>query len=188
MKLPHNVHCKERFAIFPSPVGMSPGREKFNYSRPGRVWSVTSRLGTGNGKLFLQCRSFIKVLSNHVSIMEFSVFIIATVTRLNSISATRALNLVYKSCKYPWYTVLNKVSYGTLSLTYFNSIYHYVSQIPRTLNCKQLHTRPNSTESSHIGAVSLSLVYGFYHLPRRTAKSGPHRSSLPLSLYYHLPG
>ncbi len=24
-----------------------PGREKLNYSRPGRVWSVTSRLGTG---------------------------------------------------------------------------------------------------------------------------------------------
>jgi hypothetical protein len=23
-----------------------PGREKFNYSRPGRVWQVTSRLGT----------------------------------------------------------------------------------------------------------------------------------------------
>jgi hypothetical protein len=24
-----------------------PGREQFKYSRPGRVWSVTSRLGTG---------------------------------------------------------------------------------------------------------------------------------------------
>jgi hypothetical protein len=23
-----------------------PGREKFNYSRPGKIWSVTSRLGT----------------------------------------------------------------------------------------------------------------------------------------------
>jgi hypothetical protein len=33
--------------VFPSPAGMSvPGREKLNYSPPGRVWLVTSRLGT----------------------------------------------------------------------------------------------------------------------------------------------
>ena len=46
------VHCKKELAIFPSPAGMSLtklslGRKKLNYSRPGRVWSVTSRLGTG---------------------------------------------------------------------------------------------------------------------------------------------
>ncbi len=29
-----------------------PGREKFNYSRPGRVWPVTSRLGTGKWQTF----------------------------------------------------------------------------------------------------------------------------------------
>ncbi len=29
-----------------------PGREKFNYSRPGRVWSVTPRLGTGKSITF----------------------------------------------------------------------------------------------------------------------------------------
>ncbi len=32
-----------------------PGRELLNYSRPGRVWSVTSRLGTGKPTIFLQC-------------------------------------------------------------------------------------------------------------------------------------
>ncbi len=33
-----------------------PGREYFNYSRPGRVWSVISRLETGNPlTFFLQC-------------------------------------------------------------------------------------------------------------------------------------
>ncbi len=29
-----------------------PGREYFNYSRPGRVWLVTSRLGTGKSLTF----------------------------------------------------------------------------------------------------------------------------------------
>jgi hypothetical protein len=34
-----------------------PGQEKLNYSRPGRVWSVTSRLGTGKPlTFFLQCK------------------------------------------------------------------------------------------------------------------------------------
>jgi hypothetical protein len=46
------VHCKKELAIFPSPAGMSLtklslGGKKLNFSRPGRVWSVTSRLGTG---------------------------------------------------------------------------------------------------------------------------------------------
>jgi hypothetical protein len=49
-------HCKKELAIFPSPAGMSLtklslGGKKLNYSRPGRVWSVTSRrLGTENGQ------------------------------------------------------------------------------------------------------------------------------------------
>ncbi len=39
-----------------------PGREKFNYSRPMRVWSVTSRLGTGKSQtFFLQCTRQTKV-------------------------------------------------------------------------------------------------------------------------------
>ncbi len=46
------THCKKELAIFPSPAGMSLTKlslagKKLNYSRPGRVWSVTSRLGTG---------------------------------------------------------------------------------------------------------------------------------------------
>jgi hypothetical protein len=46
------LHCKKELAIFPSPAGMSLtklslGGKKLNYSRPGRVWSVTSRLGMG---------------------------------------------------------------------------------------------------------------------------------------------
>ncbi len=46
------IHCKKELAIFPSPAGMSLTKlslagKKLNYSRPGRVWSVTSRLGTG---------------------------------------------------------------------------------------------------------------------------------------------
>ncbi len=46
----NRIHCKKRLAVFPSPAGMSltlPGAEKFNYSPPGRVWLVTSRLGMG---------------------------------------------------------------------------------------------------------------------------------------------
>jgi hypothetical protein len=47
------IHCKNRLAVFPPPAGMSLTKlslagKYFNYSRPGRVWSVTSRLGTGN--------------------------------------------------------------------------------------------------------------------------------------------
>ncbi len=41
-------HCKKRLSLFPSPVNNQtlPGREQFNNSWPGRVWLVTSRLGT----------------------------------------------------------------------------------------------------------------------------------------------
>ncbi len=35
------LHCKKSFANFPSPAGM------LNSPWPGRVWQVTSRLGTG---------------------------------------------------------------------------------------------------------------------------------------------
>ncbi len=46
-----NVHCK-KVIVFPVPSGdvtnqSLPGQDLLNYSRPGRVWSVTSRLGTG---------------------------------------------------------------------------------------------------------------------------------------------
>ncbi len=40
------IHCKKRFPDFPSP-GIS-----VNYSRPGRVWKVTSRLKTGKSVIF----------------------------------------------------------------------------------------------------------------------------------------
>jgi hypothetical protein len=67
------LHCKKELAVFPSPAGMSLiklflGGNNLVFSRPERVWSVTSRLGTGKwltlfysvgtGKpanLFLQC-------------------------------------------------------------------------------------------------------------------------------------
>ncbi len=47
------IHCKKRLVIFPSPASRDVayqtllGREKLNYSRPGRVWYVTSRMGSG---------------------------------------------------------------------------------------------------------------------------------------------
>jgi hypothetical protein len=46
------VHCKKELAVFPSPAGMSLiklflGGNNLFFSRPERVWSVTSRLGTG---------------------------------------------------------------------------------------------------------------------------------------------
>jgi hypothetical protein len=46
------VHCKKRLAKLPSPAGMSLtklslGGNNLFFSRPERVWSVTSRLGTG---------------------------------------------------------------------------------------------------------------------------------------------
>jgi len=46
------VHCKKELAVFPSPAGMSLiklflGGNNLVFPRPERVWSVTSRLGTG---------------------------------------------------------------------------------------------------------------------------------------------
>jgi hypothetical protein len=54
------VHRKKRFSSFPSPVGMSLPNSpwavimmsKLNYSYPGGVWLVTSRLETGNSWTF----------------------------------------------------------------------------------------------------------------------------------------
>ncbi len=44
-----------------------PGREKFNCSRPGRVWLVTSRAGDGKiANLFLQCIVAIEYCSSLV--------------------------------------------------------------------------------------------------------------------------
>jgi hypothetical protein len=40
-----------------------PGRKLLNYSRPGRVWSVTSRLGTGKWQA-----SFYSVMVAHLSV------------------------------------------------------------------------------------------------------------------------
>jgi hypothetical protein len=54
------LHCKERCAVSPCPAGVchlqyipnSPWPGKFNYSRPGRVWFGTCRLGTGKSITF----------------------------------------------------------------------------------------------------------------------------------------
>ncbi len=53
------VHCKKRVMIFPSPAGMSLTK----LSRPGRVWLMTSRLGTGTlltfiTVCFVSCRRY----------------------------------------------------------------------------------------------------------------------------------
>ncbi len=47
-----NLHCKKRLLIFPPPARtsltkLSLASNNFINSRPGRVWLVTSRLGTG---------------------------------------------------------------------------------------------------------------------------------------------
>ncbi len=50
------LHCKKviDFPVLSRDVTNQtlPGQEKFNYSRPGRVWLVTSRLGTGKSIIF----------------------------------------------------------------------------------------------------------------------------------------
>ncbi len=56
-----NTYTAKKIFDFPVPSWdvpnqTLPGREKFNYSRPGRVWLVTSPAGDGKiDKLFLQC-------------------------------------------------------------------------------------------------------------------------------------
>ncbi len=59
-------HCKKRLPFFPSPAGMSITKfslagSKINYSRPGRVWLVTSRLGTWKTKTFFTVHLVIKL-------------------------------------------------------------------------------------------------------------------------------
>jgi hypothetical protein len=51
-RLFRHVHCKKKVIIIPvlsrdATNQALPGRELLNYSRPGRVWLMTSRLGTG---------------------------------------------------------------------------------------------------------------------------------------------
>jgi hypothetical protein len=66
------VHCKKRLAVSPSPAGMSLTNlflygNKKNYSRPGRVWLVTSRLGTGKWQnFFLQCSIHLLQICRHI--------------------------------------------------------------------------------------------------------------------------
>jgi hypothetical protein len=51
----YDLHCKKRLANFQSPAGMSLTKLSVagnNYSRPGRVRLVTSRLGTGKSLTF----------------------------------------------------------------------------------------------------------------------------------------
>ncbi len=46
-KICHWLHRKKKLTIFPAPAGMSLAKlSPANYSRPGRVFLVTSRLGT----------------------------------------------------------------------------------------------------------------------------------------------
>ncbi len=58
------MHCKKELAVFPSPAGMSLIKlflagNNLVFSRPERVWSVTSRLGTGKWlTLFYSVPSF----------------------------------------------------------------------------------------------------------------------------------
>jgi hypothetical protein len=53
------IHCKKRLSFFPSPAGMSltklslAGNNLINNS-PGRVWLVTSRLGTEKSTTFFK--------------------------------------------------------------------------------------------------------------------------------------
>ncbi len=51
------IYIVKKFIDFPVPSRdvtdqTLPGRERLNYSRPGRVWSVTPRLGTGKSITF----------------------------------------------------------------------------------------------------------------------------------------
>jgi hypothetical protein len=61
------MHRKNRLAAFPSPardVTNQKSVELFNYFPPGRIWLVTSRLGTGKPLTsFLQCTVFLQCAS-----------------------------------------------------------------------------------------------------------------------------
>ncbi len=51
------LHCKKMINEFPVlsrdvTIQALPGRQKLSYSRPGRVWAMTSRLGMGKWQIF----------------------------------------------------------------------------------------------------------------------------------------
>jgi hypothetical protein len=61
------IHCKN-VIVFPAPSWdvtnqTLSDQELLNYSRPVSVWLVTSRLGTGKTKNFLQCMRHVKLTS-----------------------------------------------------------------------------------------------------------------------------
>jgi hypothetical protein len=72
-------HCKKRLSFFPSPAGLSLtklslARNNLIFSRPGRVWLVTSQLGTGKTLTFCTVHFFIEIKSSFIrpySIMHF---------------------------------------------------------------------------------------------------------------------
>jgi hypothetical protein len=72
-----SLHCKKELAVFPSLAGKSLiklflGGNNLVFSRPERVWSVTSRLGTGKWLTLFYSVPRIKNSSNPRKYYSFS--------------------------------------------------------------------------------------------------------------------
>jgi hypothetical protein len=88
MPLHWRLHCKNMLTICPSPAGMWLTKlslsGNINYSRTGRVWSVTSRLGTGKWlTLFYSVESLLGrdtglfgLLSQHFLLLHFRMILL----------------------------------------------------------------------------------------------------------------
>jgi hypothetical protein len=86
----YSSHCKKELAVFPSLAGMSLiklflGGNNLDFSRPERVWSVTSRLGTGKW-LTLFYSAVVSCISCFISVY-FTFLLLNFLDFLNDIQA-----------------------------------------------------------------------------------------------------
>jgi hypothetical protein len=73
-------HTVKKIGVFPSPAGMSLNKLPWwgiikNYSRPERVWLVTSQLGTGKSLIFfLQCMLACLPMPSPMNVSDLPIF------------------------------------------------------------------------------------------------------------------
>jgi len=87
-----------------------PGQELLNYSRPGRVWLVTSRLGTGKTTTFFTVHFFLKVVLPHfvkpLLLVSYSPCSMVVMLQFCRFSSLTGLNLSGE--KTSWLRILKK--------------------------------------------------------------------------------
>ncbi len=133
------IHCKKELAVFPSPAGMSLiklflGGNNLVFSRPERVWSVTSRLGTGKWlTLFYSVNPFTDKVTHsclwNIRTLSHSWYFFVGCTVHTSICCTHYTTY----CNRP-YLLLNHYAYR-YGIWRLQSIEQFSESVGRVLSC-----------------------------------------------------